>query len=65
MAEPVLRGPLGGITNEIDIELQLRGPLAARLASAAFERRVKPAELLADIIETVLTDDLIAAVVDG
>lgn len=48
----------------IDIELQLRGPVAAKLEAAAKARRRPPAELLSDVIETVITDNLFDAVLD-
>lgn len=49
---------------EIDIKLELRGDLARALINAAKARKIDASELLADIIEMVLTDDLIAAVCD-
>lgn len=48
----------------IDIELQLRGRLAAALEVEARRRNRQPAELLSDIIEAVLGDNLIDAVLD-
>lgn len=48
----------------IDIELQLRGKLAAALQAEAVRRKRDPAELLSDIIEAVLTDNLVNAVLE-
>lgn len=48
----------------IDIETQLRGRLARALVRAAARRKVKPVELLARIVETVLNENLIDAVLD-
>lgn len=49
---------------EIKVETVFRGKLAQKLVDAAEERGCEPVELLATIIENVLGDDLIAAVVD-
>lgn len=49
---------------EIDIELTLRGRLARMLTAHAERRRKGPAELLSDLIEAVLNDDLVNAVLD-
>lgn len=46
----------------IDIELQLRGALAAALEAEAKRRGRPPAELLSDVIEMVIRDDLWVAV---
>lgn len=48
----------------IDIELQLRGPVAAKLEAAAKVRGRPPGDLLADVIEVVIEDDLFEAVLD-
>lgn len=48
----------------LDVDLQLRGRNAAMLIAEAKKRRREPAELLADLIEKVLTDDLVDAVLD-
>lgn len=48
----------------IDIELQLRGQLAAALVAEAKRRNRPPAELLSDLIEIVIGDDLFDAVPD-
>lgn len=48
----------------IDIELQLRGTNAARLMAEAKARAREPAELLADVIETVIADNLFKAVLE-
>lgn len=45
-------------------EIVLKGPLANHLTAAAQKRNVPPVELLADIIEAVLNDNLIDAVLD-
>lgn len=47
----------------IDVDLQLRGRLAAKLQSEAKKRGVKPGDLLADVIELVITDNLFEAVI--
>ena len=57
-----IRGKDGDIV--VDCELQFRGRLATRLIRAAQARRMVPVEMLADIIEHVLNDDLISAVLD-
>jgi hypothetical protein len=49
----------------IDFEGQLRGKLAERFAEEAAARKQSPAELAAAIIETVINDNLFAAVLDG
>lgn len=54
----------GGPPVEIDIELTLKGPLAAVLIRHAGKRNRAPVELLADIIEAVLGDDIVDAVLD-
>jgi hypothetical protein len=46
------------------IELTLRHNLSVALETAARDRNKRPVDLLADIIETVLTDNLIDAVLD-
>lgn len=48
----------------LDFEGQLRGELATRFAVEAERRQQSPAELAADILEAVITDDLFAAVLD-
>ena len=50
---------------ELDVELTLRGAIAAALINAAVERGLRPVVLLANIIEHVIADNLISAVVDG
>lgn len=49
---------------EIEIELRLRGDVAAGLINAANGRGMRPIDLLASVIETVCTEDLFTAVVD-
>lgn len=49
---------------DIAVDTILRGPLAKTLLAEAAKRGVEPVVLLADIIEAVLTDDLVAAVLD-
>lgn len=44
--------------------LELHGPLAATLRRHADRLGENPGELLADLIETVLADDLVGAVLD-
>jgi hypothetical protein len=46
------------------IETELRPPLSATLLAHADRRGVAPGELLASLIEAVLGDDLIDAVLD-
>ena len=48
----------------IDIELTLRRNLSVALQIAAHDRNKRPVDLLADIIEIVLTDNLIDAILD-
>jgi len=48
----------------IDIQCQLRGPLADVLARHAVRRKRDPCELFADIIEAIFTEDLVDAVLD-
>jgi hypothetical protein len=55
-------GTNGDIT--IQIFLTLKGQLAQALDDAAAERNRPPVDVLADIIETVLGDNLIGAVLD-
>ena len=53
------------IAEVTDIELQLRGPLARAWDLECKRRGVKPAELLADIIEHTINDNLFAAILDN
>jgi hypothetical protein len=46
------------------IETELRPPLSATLLAHAERRGIAPVELLASLIETLLGDDLIDAVLD-
>ena len=46
------------------IDLELRGQLARRLDAEAKRRGRPAAEIIADLIETVIEDDLVAAVLD-
>jgi hypothetical protein len=50
---------------EIDFEGQLRGRLAERFRKECEKRKIEPAALAADILETVIRDDLFAAVLDA
>jgi len=52
------------MSEPIYIELELRGPLAERVRRQADKSGTTPVELMADIIETVIEDDLFAAVLD-
>jgi uncharacterized membrane protein YhfC len=52
------RGP------SVFVELNLDGTLALALINAAAVRKRRPVDLLADIIERVLLDDLVKAVLD-
>lgn len=49
---------------EIECRLKLRNELAVRLNAHAVRLKRAPGELLADIIERVLQDDLVVAVLD-
>ncbi len=55
---------LRGGEPDLDLEISLRGQLAIKLIRASQARRMVPVEMLADIIEHVLNDDLISAVLD-
>lgn len=48
----------------IDINLTLRGPLEERLNSHAGARDLRPDVLVARIVEHILREDLVAAVLD-
>lgn len=50
--------------DEITINLVLRHTPARRLVAAAARYRREPVELLAELIETILRDDLVGAVID-
>lgn len=49
---------------ELKIELELRGELAKQLLEYAERFKREPAALLSDLIERVLLDDLVDAVLD-
>lgn len=49
---------------QIDVEVHLEDQLARRLIDAAQVRKTEPVEVLADIIEAILGDNLIDAVLD-
>lgn len=51
-------------TYEIDVQMTLRDDLARKLMAAAKKRCVQPVNLLAQVVETVLRDDLVDAVID-
>jgi len=55
------RGPGSG-QPVIDIAMQLRGTLAAAVQAEAKRAKRSPADLIADVIETVIKDDLFKAV---
>lgn len=48
----------------IEINLLLRGQVAAALLSAAIARKVPAIDLLADVIETICAENLFDAVID-
>lgn len=48
----------------LDMQLQLRGHPAERLIEEAKTRSTEPAVLLADLIETIISDDLFKAIID-
>lgn len=50
---------------EIEFAGTLRNRLAQKFAAEAERRNLTPAELAADILETVIKDDLFAAVLDA
>ena len=52
------------MTDACQVELELRGSHLKTLRQHAERLGEDPAELLADIIETVLGDDLVKAVLD-
>jgi hypothetical protein len=49
---------------EITVEATLKNGLAERLIQEAAARSREPVDLLAEIVETVIKDDLFAAVLD-
>lgn len=49
---------------EIDLQMTLKNELAQKLIGEAARLRREPVDLLADIIERVLTDNLVGAVLD-
>lgn len=49
---------------EINIELKLTGPLALSFAKECERRAIEPAALMADLIETIIEDQLYQAVLD-
>ena len=49
---------------EITLSLRLRGDCAASLINAALARKAKPADLLADTIESLCRDQLFDAILD-
>lgn len=57
------RKPMAG-KHEITGETRLTGPLAEALLKHAKDRQREPVELLADIVETVLRENLVDAVLD-
>ena len=50
---------------EIEFSGELSGDLADRFRRECERRKIDPATLAADILETVIRDDLFAAVLDG
>jgi hypothetical protein len=50
---------------ELEITMTLRGPLAAALLSEARRRKRRPVDVLADVVETIIQDDLFAAVLEN
>ena len=49
---------------DIAVEIVLRGPFAKKLRAEARKRRRRPVDLFADLVESVLEDDLVAAALD-
>ena len=70
LARPPMRHGFGAAPQprrdvlEIECRLKLRSELAVRLDAHATRLKRSPSELLADIVERVLQDDLIVAVLD-
>ncbi len=58
-----LRPVLGD--HELEITMTLRGPLAAGLLTEAKKRKRRPIDVLADVVETVIKDDLFKAVLEN
>ena len=50
--------------SEVVVEIELGGVLFANLVRAARRRKKKPIDVLADVIETVLGEQLFDAVLD-
>jgi hypothetical protein len=50
---------------KIEFMVVLGDELAKRFITAAEQRQVRPVDLAANILETVIKDDLFAAVLDG
>lgn len=48
----------------IRLDIELSGALASRLIAEADRRSLRPIDVMADVIETVIKDDLFAAVLD-
>lgn len=49
---------------EIEVGLTLRGPLALRLVEAADQRSMPVVELFAELVETILADNLVGSILD-
>jgi hypothetical protein len=60
----LIEKPIRNSTYEIEAAFTLKNKLAKVLLEHAAKRQREPAELLADVVETVLQDDLIDAVLD-
>ena len=52
------------VVGDIFVEITLRNELARVLHAHAEKRRKEPVEVLADIVETVLKEDIVDAVLD-
>jgi hypothetical protein len=61
---PIVRWTEPRSSGDLDLAMTLRGPLAALLTLHATRLQRRPVDLLADLIERVLTDDLVDAVLD-
>ncbi len=49
---------------EIDLEINLRGPMAKAAIEYAERLKMDPAEMLTEILEHALNDDLVEAIID-
>jgi hypothetical protein len=50
---------------ELDIHMTLKNEFAKQFSDECRRRRVRPVDLMADIIETVIADNLFTAILDN